>query len=377
MNDAVIEISPNDPPTWFWAEYEVLDWSNLLLPSSKHIMNAYCIRKGLIRKAQLALNIQKYMSKFPDSTLAKHVPETYVLQVDHVDYLDEALNECFEVERDLLRNASLEVAQRKKFILKPSLANKGVGIHLIDDRQQLENILQGYQDQADAFYDRDDDEGMNPGFQGWHEWVVQAYMDRPLLLKEMGDRKFHIRAYMLLVGRCKAYLFTEMLALFAQDPYPQHQHSTDHLSAHLTNTCLLELTQDQDEEKYVRLLADVVTDPTRYTCWIDQMAEILQELMKATVSEVTTFQPRENAFELFGLDFVVDEEERLFFLEANAFPDFKQTGHTLGKVIQRLFDGSVDIARHELLGEGKVEDESMERFRLVYDYQKDSMSSHK
>ena len=43
----------------------------------------YCIRKGLIRKSQFAFNMNKYISKNPDSVLAKAVPETFLFEVRH------------------------------------------------------------------------------------------------------------------------------------------------------------------------------------------------------------------------------------------------------------------------------------------------------
>ncbi len=41
---------------------------------------------------------------------------------------------------------------------------------------------------------------------------------------------------------------------------------------------------------------------------------------------VIHFQPLGHAFEVYGLDFLVDAEGTAWLLEVNAFPDFKQTG---------------------------------------------------
>ena len=41
------------------------------------------------------------------------------------------------------------------------------------------------------------------------------------------------------------------------------------------------------------------------------------------------FQPLPNAFEVFGVDFLVDAAGTAWLLEINAFPDFKQTGDDL------------------------------------------------
>lgn len=51
-----------------------------------------------------------------------------------------------------------------------------------------------------------------------------------------------------------------------------------------------------------------------------------------------------NAFEIFGVDFMVDEALNVYLLEVNSYPDFKQTGDDLSSVIDGLFEGVVDVA---------------------------------
>ena len=54
------------------------------------------MRKGLIRKAHLAHNLKKWVAKHPDGLLAASVPETHILEVDDVEYIDEALADVYE-----------------------------------------------------------------------------------------------------------------------------------------------------------------------------------------------------------------------------------------------------------------------------------------
>lgn len=87
----------------YWLEYEDLDFERLTQrqqqsqAAKRVLFNSYCIRKGLIRKAQLAFYLQKYIIKKPSSRLIKYVPPTYVFQLDYLDYIDEALNDVYEV----------------------------------------------------------------------------------------------------------------------------------------------------------------------------------------------------------------------------------------------------------------------------------------
>jgi tubulin--tyrosine ligase len=56
------------------------------------------------------------------------------------------------------------------------------------------------------------------------------------------------------------------------------------------------------------------------------------------------FQPLPNAFELFGLDFMVDAEGTTWLMEVNAFPDFAQTGDELQDLVKNLMEDVVDVA---------------------------------
>lgn len=62
-----------------WGEYEEMDW-NEVGRGSVHSC-CYCIRKGLIRKAQIAFNSKKWAAKHPSSSFARSMPETYILQL--------------------------------------------------------------------------------------------------------------------------------------------------------------------------------------------------------------------------------------------------------------------------------------------------------
>jgi hypothetical protein len=53
------------------------------------------------------------------------------------------------------------------------------------------------------------------------------------------------------------------------------------------------------------------------------------------------FQPMPQAFEVYGLDFLVDADAKAWLLEVNAFPDFKQTGEGLTGVVGGFWEGVV------------------------------------
>ncbi len=139
-----------------------------------------------------------------------------------------------------------------------------------------------------------------------------------------------------------------MLALFAARPYlppwsssfDTEKEREDAMRAHLTNTCL---QSTGDREGSVGLFWDlpstIPSQPSTSTPfptdWKSQIFTQIQSITAATFEAAARgmsihFQPLPNAFEIFGLDFMVGIEGdgglNAFLLEVNAFPDFRQTG---------------------------------------------------
>ncbi|KAG2171369.1 hypothetical protein INT43_009030 [Umbelopsis isabellina] len=347
-----------------WLEYELIDWGVLAAKSTQTMSNSYCIRKGLIRKSQLAYNMTKYISKHPDTVLKTAIPETWLFELDHIDYLEEAMNDVFEVEQDLADNESKE-NDRKAFIIKPSMANKAAGIHIFDTMEGLRSLFEKTKindsdseeeiedetsedgepggddsEEEEEEYESDDDEG---DLSQIREWVIQRYVQQPLLL--CGNRKFHVRAYVLAVSNIQVYLYRDMLALFALKSFDDADLS-DQL-AHITNTCIQTEEDTFVEDESVRLFWDLKNEGVAeedLESMFQQMQTVLGDIFDACTSEMTTFQAMPNAFELYGVDFLIDQDKKVYFLEANAYPDFKQTGAKLQHIIGDLFAETVKLA---------------------------------
>lgn len=90
----------------------------------------------------------------------------------------------------------------------------------------------------------------------------------------------------------------------------------------------------------------------------DQICSITASTFEAAARGMSIhFQPLPNAFEIFGLDFMVSVERetgelRTWLLEVNAFPDFRQTGDDLQGLVQGLMDGVVEVGVRPFFGLG-------------------------
>lgn len=70
----------------------------------------------------------------------------------------------------------------------------------------------------------------------------------------------------------------------------------------------------------------------------EEIHRITADVFGAYENEYSIFCPMSNCFEVYGLDFMVDDDLRVHFLEVNPGPDFKQTGGRLQGLIARLWE---------------------------------------
>ncbi|KAF1842195.1 tubulin-tyrosine ligase family protein [Cucurbitaria berberidis CBS 394.84] len=382
-----------------FVQYESIDFDHLMEHSSTSLANAYIIRKALIRKHYLSTTIANWITKYPDSALKKHVKPSVEFEVDYADFLDDALVEAWELKESWAKNETTEEpSKREWWILKPGMSDRGQGIRLFSTEEELTDIFEEWdpesddeEEEGDETNARSDDgnirareakeekeEGNGIITSQLRHFIAQPYIHPPLLLSppksinESGDslRKFHIRTYVFSLGALQVFIYKPMLALFAArsyiPPWDQvlQEDRDEAMKAHLTNTCL----QDSgDREGSVGLFWELPNDlPAQSdfnggtsrlnqkngdSSWkdkvFDEICRITGETFEAAARGMSIhFQPLPNAFEIFGLDFMVgiepNGELRTYLLEVNAFPDFRQTGDELQGLVEGLFEGAVD-----------------------------------
>ena len=283
------------------------------------------------------------------------------------------------------------------WILKPSMSDRGQGIRLFSTMEQLQGIFDEWEPEEEDDEDEDDDEdgdsdsgGARDGDADGEEdgkdhimashlrhFVAQPYIHPPLLLPELDNRKFHIRVYVLAVGSMRVYIYRDMLALFAAKPYqPPSAVAREgggseeggleiDLDAHLTNTCL----QGDDtaaKANSVRRFWDLPLGRDTADSIFEQICAVTGEVFEAAARGMMVhFQPLACAFEVYGLDFLVDAAGTAWLLEVNAFPDFKQTGELKG-IVAGFWTGVLRLAAVPFVtGSDPVADEGDDGMVLV------------
>lgn len=364
------DLPDRSAPVFQYREYERLEFEHVLMRPTTSLANAYIIRKALIRKHYLSNTVANWISKNPDSVLRHHFKPAFDFELDYAEFLDDALLEAYELRESMERNEERPDSEKEWWILKPGMSDRGQGIRLFNSEDQLREIFEEWEEDSDEEESGSEPESKDEDKDAAHDagivtsqlrhFMAQPYIDPPLLLPSSSNRKFHIRTYVLATGALKVYVFKEMLALFAAKPYCAPHEEEDEvmdLARHLTNTCFQEggSSNEGSVRRFWNLDHHV---PGLVADWKEkifaQICDVTGEVFEAAARGMMVhFQTLPNAFELFGVDFLVDASGNAWLLELNAFPDFGQTGEELREaVVGRLFEETVDVAVKPFFGLG-------------------------
>lgn len=228
-------------------------------------------------------------------------PETY--------RLDEKSNK--DIFLDVYKDGEL-------WICKPTGLNQGKGIFIIRSRDEINKLLEEREQKK---------EQMSRTTKPMMTRIVQRYIMNPLLLT---GRKFDIRAYMLIASTVPfLVLYHKGYVRLCYAKYDTNDHN---LSTHLTNQYVqkkepnfkdikedtiwsMEKFNDYFNEK-VAAKAGVETD------WVlNQLPKQMQKIMIHCFNSVKhKLNQRIGYFDLFGLDFMVDSDLKVWLIEINVNP---------------------------------------------------------
>lgn len=253
------------------------------------------------------------------------------------------------------------------WILKPSRGLGGKGIELVKGAPALRDRL---------FPEREADTGHHP----LDGWVVQRYIERPLLLQ---GRKFDIRAYVL-IARTEPHLwfFHPGYCKVALEAYDARADLSDDRMryVHLTNACVQRTHPEYSARRgqHIWSLAEAESElhgsgrwPVSEAFWPQfhqAMKGIAAQMYRASRH---LLERRRGYFDLLGFDFLIDEQMELKLLEVNSNPAmFFDSSPTLEELVPRLLGGVIDVVLAANQPEGAVEGASVPdcgAFELIVD----------
>lgn len=376
------------------------------------LINAYPNSDALSRKDLLAKIVEFWSSKRPSTALKDHVPLTVRLELDYAEYVEESLMEADNLELlySLEENAEKPGPEREWWILKPALVDCGAGIRIFSTIDELAGNLELIDGECDDESSEDAETSGKPSGEDEGEddvpYMTASVADRvdlDVLVNATGTmslgkgedserkpkreqyvfeangripsahmrafvaqryiatvpaldgRKWHVRAYVLCIGRLKVYVYRELLALLAGEKYEPPWENPS-LKASLTNTAL----QEKDDYIARESMRDFWSAPDDLLPgdWkqsiFDQICEISGEVVAAaTHTMADKFTPLDKCFELFAADYHIDANGHVWLLEVNETPAFYEVGMA-GPLAKRLMESVVCMSM-EHMGEN-VED---------------------
>ncbi|CAM9655530.1 unnamed protein product, partial [Ectocarpus fasciculatus] len=143
------------------------------------------------------------------------------------------------------------------------------------------------------------------------ELVIQKYVDRPLLWK---GKKFHLRCYSMIMADLTALVYEKCYILTAGKDY---QTDTADISSHITN-----LSVNKHIPGYP---GQVPCDlPTEFPEAFENVCKLWESVVSAA-SDFMKEQQNENNFEFYGIDVIVDVDQKCWLIEINRLPGLESS----------------------------------------------------
>lgn len=292
-------------------QYPVIQYSSF---AAWQKINHYCGATLMGRKDRLTSRMTELKARVGD--FASFYPESYLIPSQLSDL--EKVWESYPL-----------------WIVKPVSSSRGRGIHLLSSK--------------DSKPPSDE------------EYVIQKYLEKPFIITE---RKFDLRFYVLVTSSSplRIYMYDSGLVRFATHKYDPNAPPED-VNVHLTNFSL-----NKDDEGFIRAENnDEKVEDSKWSIpfFIDYLTkngynvkEIFEDIERVTIATIIAgfcsirnhqnnyVKHRQNTFELYGIDVILDENMKAHVLEINISPGMSGMDSVLDYTIKdRLMHDVLRMAR--------------------------------
>lgn len=173
--------------------------------------------------------------------------------------------------------------------------------------------------------------------------MIQKYIERPLLINQ---RKFDIRVWVLVTHIMKVYLFKEGYLRTSSEIFSLNSENVDNRSVHLTNNAVQkycegygnfedgnQLSFDQFQE-----YLDSTMPQREFSVKNNLYTQIKEKvnLSMQSVRKKLNQNDRNNCFEIFGYDFIVDCNFCTWLIEINTNPCLEESSKLLKMLLPRM-----------------------------------------
>jgi tubulin monoglycylase TTLL3/8 len=190
---------------------------------------------------------------------------------------------------------------RNVWIVKPGCKSRGRNIALFDSLEGISKHI-----------DRE------------QSWVAQKYIERPLLIK---NRKFDIRQWVLVtdMNPLTIWLYDECYLRFSAEDYDRER--LDNVYVHLTNNSIVKNSDLFHNSAFdgcmwpLHSFQEHLAEHYDPRAWSDRILPRMKEAVTWSLATTSDVVPnRAKSFELFGYDFMLDEDLEVWLIEVNTSP---------------------------------------------------------
>ncbi|CAK93842.1 unnamed protein product (macronuclear) [Paramecium tetraurelia] len=231
------------------------------------------------------------------------------------------------------------------WLLKPTGLNRGRGIHVFQDIDNLIDLLidyqYGYHEKQLETYKDENGQTQQKVVQyllKTSSFVVQKYIEKPLLIK---NRKFDIRVWVFLNTDLSCYFFKEGYIRMASEEY--RTNDVENIYIHLTNNAIQQHSDKYGQQELGNQLSfDQVSDYFKSKIdfrgkIVEKMKEMAYFAMRTVATKINKLN-RKFCMEIFGFDFFLDELFNIYLIEVNTNPCLEESSPLLQMLIPRMVD---------------------------------------
>jgi tubulin monoglycylase TTLL3/8 len=180
-----------------------------------------------------------------------------------------------------------------------------------------------------------------------NQWVVQKYIENPLMIHK---RKFDIRQWVLVTdwNPLTVWFYEECYVRFSGDEY--NPDDLENRFVHLTNNSVVKHMQGQDDSRFEQNMWRMETfrEHLKEQHGKDVFEDIIKPMMKQSVirsleSAQDMIGHRGSSFELYGYDFMVDENLNVWLIEINLSPSLDYSTPVTKRLVKMVSEDLVKV----------------------------------